>query len=250
MKNFLLILFYLFFINPINGQHASEMSKIDFAISILQTPKLNIERNYALTENAIFNSKSSLAFQASLSIHKSISNQLNYELGVFGGLNSMSFQLSIADEFNRLGWDGYSGKYKDYEFPYFGIIAGINYTIFENEKGTLTIGGAINPTYFFKQDYTFGVSAIPDNGQRKSLFTSTMDINSNNAIKFIPQINLAYYHAFHPKFSWYAKSLFSYSNTEMFDAEYIIFGDNKNLTGQISKPFKYFGIQFGVLYRG
>jgi hypothetical protein len=220
---------------------------IEFSMSVLITPKLNIERTY-LNQKSDINSNKSPSFQASLHLHKKLTGNTSYKIGILTGIYSMTKEISLSEDFNNLGWGDFQSKQTDFSFPYFGINFGINQMILLKKKNFWTISLSLNLIYFRNGEFTFLNYAIPDTKQKKLLFATTFDINNKKKLIYIPQFQISNFRKINNLFSIKTSLVLAYSNSEIFDAEYTLFGDTEMLKGRIAKKFKHIGIEFGILY--
>ena len=220
---------------------------MEFSMSILITPKLNIDRVYVKQKSDISSNKSP-SFQASLHLYKNLTGNTSYKIGILSGIYSMTKKISLSEDFNNLGWGDFQSKQTDFSFPYFGINFGINQMVLLKKKSFWVMSLSLNLIYFRNGEFTFLNYAIPDTKQKKLLFATTFDINNQKKLIYVPQFQISNFRRINDLFSFKTSLIMAYSNSEIFNAEYTLFGDTETLKGRIAKKFKHVGIEFGLLY--
>lgn len=221
---------------------------IEFSTNLLLTSKLEIKRNYPKQESDISSSKSP-AFQGNLDFYRKINKKYFYHFGFFGGVHSFNLKIKNFDSFNNIGWGEFRGRYLEYEFPYFGSKIGINRRIIGNENNFLTLDLSLNLIYFLKNDFKFSAFVVSTQGPVKKIFTTNFEINNSNKVSIASQCQLAYFRKINNSFTFKSSFAILYSNLKVFEGEYSLIGDSDVLDGQISKRFKHFGLEFGILYK-
>lgn len=224
-----------------------EGKNIEVALGFLCTNKMEITRDYQALNNDI-NSNVSPAFQISVAYQKSIRKNYFYNVGLLGGIHSMNLNLKLTDEFNYLGWGGFNSKHTVFDFPYVGVLTGINRSRYLSNKNKISFGVSLNWLFFINQEYEFGVSAIPNSGQVKKLFSTIFDVNRNNKLYIIPEFQFLWQRKVFKSFLVNISIKGGYNERNIFKANYKLFGDSEERSGILTKNIKYLGIQIGCAY--
>ncbi|MCB0570931.1 MAG: hypothetical protein KDC66_14245 [Phaeodactylibacter sp.] len=236
---------FLFFLPiALNAQRS-----VEIGLATFYTKGMNLTRHYQENPENDIASTGSWGFNGALAYVKSRTPKLSWVAGLDFGLYAFRLDLFVSDEFNYLGWGGYSDFYKEYRISYFGLSGGIRYTLGEDDNNRLYAQADVLVNYHLRSHGSLSAYAIPDNGRVKQLFDAEMINNDDNKIIVAPRLGLHYQRRFKNGRSGLNLGFSAvYSGQEPFHGSYQILGDAEVLEGSLAKPFNYLGFDIGGVF--
>lgn len=228
---------------------SSGRSQVELGASLAFSGPLRIHREYAPGESDI-ESSGSPGFEFQVGLSRPLSKNMRWMAGAAAGAYSYRIDLYVADQFNRLGWGGYSDRYTHFEILYASLLGGARVDFPISGNGLLFLQPALRATYHLRSSSELGVYAIPETGGVKQLFQAEMINNDGNKLILSPELGLFY--QFHPgggRWGLIGGVNAVYSNAYPFSGDYQIIGDREVLEGSLEKRFLHAGAALSFFWR-
>lgn len=245
----ILFLFALLLALSTNGAYAQ--GQVELGASVTYSGPLRLYRQYptGLGESDI-SSASSPGFEAHLGFSRPLGNNFRWIVSAAFGVYSYNLSLYVTDEFNRLGWGGFSDRYTQYEILYTSLQAGVRWCRPIRRNNLVFLQPALRFAYPWRSFSELAVVALPDNGGTRQLFQAEMVNNDTNQILLCPELGLFYQLTPHNgRLGLIAGVSALYSNRYPFSGDYQIVGDNDVLEGSLAKRFLHLGASLSVFWK-
>lgn len=224
-------------------------SQVELGASLALSGPLRIHREYGPQESDI-GSSGSPGFEFHLGLSRPLSGNTRWMAGAAFGAYSYRIDLNVADQFNRLGWGGYSDRYTHFEILYASLLGGLRVDFPIREQGLLFLQPALRATYHLRSHSELAVYAIPETGGVRQLFQAEMINNDGNKLILSPELGLFY--QLSPgggRWGLICGVNAVYSKAYPFSGDFQIIGDKEVLEGSLEKRFLHAGVSLSFFWR-
>lgn len=251
MKRLLIFIFVI--ATSISSYGQKETLSINFMANI--TPPLYI---FGIRRHdVILSSDPSMGYEASFYYSRHLSERVNIEMGLLGGLQSYSFTLYFEDSFidDSNPDENFSlDKVSAYDLEYYGVNLGLGYKLFQFKRSSLGLLAGVNAIYFLHTDSSVSYGAVLPNNVDKEFFFAQDDVNPDNKIIIAPNLGIYYSYPLNKRVDLGLRTNAVVSNAVIFKnyaktPNFLIFGDNETVKGSWEKRFRQYGIGLSVFYK-
>ncbi|MFK8006751.1 MAG: hypothetical protein AB8H03_10280 [Saprospiraceae bacterium] len=227
---------------------SSLKNRIGFSTQLLLSSPIKIKRNYTSNQTDI-TSGFSPAVQATITYNRKINNRFWGNIGLNIGSYSFNKKVYVSNAYNEMNGRDYSSNNPHFGYTFLGLKLGGGYNLINKEKFQIMIGLDIIGSYFFSTIETEFVNFIPTNNAIKKIYTFDVKGNKDELMIFSSELSANFYKRLKYNLLFNLGLSFTYSQKETFEGNYIIYGDNQNLTGSFNKTFRHSSFSVGLFYQ-
>lgn len=230
---------------------SSGAGQVEFGAALTFSNPLRLNRHYtAGAGESDISSSASPGVEGQLGLSGRFSKHFRWMAAIAYGVYSYNIALYVTDEFNRLGWGGYTDRYTHYEIRYSSLLGGIRADFPIRRNDVLFLQPALRLSYPWRSYSELAAFALPDNGGVKQVFQAEMINNDQNKVILCPELGLFY--QLNPESG--RLGLISglnavYSNRYPFTGDYRIVGDSDTREGTLAKRFLHLGASLSVFWK-